>query len=143
MTTSTTNRSLRHRAPDASGPALVMGILNVTPDSFSDGGDYASADAAADRAAAMIREGAAIVDVGPESTRPGAEPVPANEQIRRAIPVIERVRSRFAEVCLSIDTSSSVVARAALAPTGSTTSPPCAATRRWQRWLPTPGRPWC
>jgi dihydropteroate synthase len=91
-----------------------MGVLNVTPDSFSDGDEYSRADAAIDRAAAMIREGAAIVDVGPESTRPEAEPVPPDEQIRRAVPVIERVRSRFADVCLSIDTSSSAVARAAL-----------------------------
>lgn len=91
-----------------------MGVVNVTPDSFSDGGEHFSAEAAADRAAAMIREGAAIVDVGSESTRPGAAPVPAEEQIRRAIPVIERVRKQFADVCLSIDTSSAAVARTAL-----------------------------
>jgi dihydropteroate synthase len=88
----------------------VMGIVNVTPDSFSDGGlhfDPAAAEAAARR---MIAEGAAIVDVGGESTRPGHEPVPLDEELRRVVPVLERLRG----VPVSIDTSKAEVARRAL-----------------------------
>ncbi|MFQ5590682.1 MAG: dihydropteroate synthase [Phycisphaerae bacterium] len=106
---------LRHRRVDLSThPPLVMGILNVTPDSFSDAGDhFAPADATA-RAREMISEGADIIDVGPESTRPGAEAVPSAEQIRRAVPVIEAIRSEFDAIPISIDTRSSRVAEAAL-----------------------------
>ena len=91
-----------------------MGILNVTPDSFSDGGDYLTSDDAVARAFEMIGEGAAIIDVGPESTRPGAEPVSAAEQIDRALPVIRAVRARNDRVALSIDTTLASVAAAAL-----------------------------
>jgi dihydropteroate synthase len=91
----------------------VMGVLNVTPDSFSDGGLYAGLDAAVARAERMVEEGAAIVDVGGESTRPGASPVSANEEIRRVVPVIERVASRMA-VPVSVDTSKPEVMRAAV-----------------------------
>ncbi len=79
-------------------------MLNVTPDSFSDGGRYASLDAAVARAERMVEEGAAIVDVGGESTRPGASPVSSDEEIRRVVPVIERLVSRVA-VPVSVDTS--------------------------------------
>ena len=91
-----------------------MGILNVTPDSFSDGGDYFDLDAAIARAQAMIAEGADIVDVGGESTRPGAEPTPEDEQLRRTIPVISAIRGRDPNVAISIDTRSAAVAQAAL-----------------------------
>lgn len=91
-----------------------MGILNVTPDSFSDGGDYFTPDAAVGHALTMIAEGAAIIDVGGESTRPGAEPTPAEEQMRRAIPVIRALRSHNQEIVISIDTRSAAVARAAI-----------------------------
>jgi dihydropteroate synthase len=91
-----------------------MGILNVTPDSFSDGGDYFEPDAAVARALTMIAEGADIVDVGGESTRPGAEPTPEDEQLRRTVPVIRAIRGRDPEVAISIDTRSAAVARAAL-----------------------------
>lgn len=93
----------------------VMGILNVTPDSFSDGGAFADRAAAVAHAARMIAEGAAIIDVGPESTRPGAEPVPADEQIRRAVPVVEAIRRAHPQVVISIDTRLAPVARAAIA----------------------------
>lgn len=93
---------------------LVMGILNVTPDSFSDGGAYGSVDAGVTRACAMVAEGARIIDVGPESTRPGSTPVPPDEQLRRAIPVIAGIRAVHPEIIVSIDTRSSVVARAAI-----------------------------
>ncbi len=93
----------------------VMGILNVTPDSFSDGGAFADRDAACAHAARMIAEGAAIIDVGPESTRPGAMEVPADEQIRRAVPVVEAIRAAHPRVVISIDTRLASVARAALA----------------------------
>jgi dihydropteroate synthase len=88
----------------------VMGIVNVTPDSFSDGGSYASAVDAADAARRMLADGAALVDVGGESTRPGAEPVSQEEELRRVVPVLEAL----AGVPLSIDTSRADVARRAI-----------------------------
>lgn len=93
----------------------IMGILNVTPDSFSDGGEFADAGGAIEAGLRMIEEGADIIDVGPESTRPASLPVPADEQIARAIPVIEGLRRRGAGVDISIDTRSAAVAEAALA----------------------------
>jgi dihydropteroate synthase len=99
--------------PDA--PPRIMGILNVTPDSFSDGGRYLDADLALRRAVEMIGEGADLIDIGGESTRPGALPVPAPEQERRVIPVIRRLReSLHTDTLISIDTTSSRVAEAAL-----------------------------
>jgi dihydropteroate synthase len=94
-------------------PALVMGVVNVTPDSCSDGGRFFDAAAAAEHAEALVREGADIVDVGGESTRPGATPVGEAEEIRRVIPVIERLAGRL-KVPISIDTMKPGVARAAL-----------------------------
>jgi dihydropteroate synthase len=88
-----------------------MGVLNVTPDSFSDGGDWVDPDRALRRARAMVREGARIIDVGGESTRPRSRPVPAAEEIRRVVPVIERLAAE--KVLVSIDTSKAAVARAA------------------------------
>ena len=93
---------------------LVMAILNVTPDSFSDGGKFTNPDAAVAQAEKMISEGADILDIGGESTRPGSSRVPAEEETSRVIPVIEAVVKRF-DVPVSIDTSKSEVARAALA----------------------------
>jgi dihydropteroate synthase len=96
---------------DVSGTA-VMGVLNVTPDSFHDGGEYDSNDAALERAERMIDAGADVIDVGGESTRPGADPVPADEEIDRVVPVIESLTSRGVPV--SVDTRKAVVADAAL-----------------------------
>lgn len=92
----------------------LMGVLNVTPDSFSDGGLHASPDAAVARGLELAQAGADLLDVGGESTRPGAAPVSADEELARVLPVIERLHARI-EVPLSIDTSKSAVARAALA----------------------------
>ncbi len=92
---------------------LVMGILNVTPDSFSDGGVHAAPGVAIDAAARMIDSGAEIIDVGGESTRPGSDPVSADDEMRRVLPVIEGIRSRW-DVPVSIDTTKASVARAAL-----------------------------
>ncbi len=92
----------------------VMGVLNVTPDSFSDGGDFFSTDAALERARRMVEEGAAIIDVGGESTRPGAQPVPLEEELRRVLPVIEALH-RSLPVPVSIDTRKPQVMRAAVA----------------------------
>jgi dihydropteroate synthase len=89
----------------------VMGVVNVTPDSFSDGGVHLDPDLAAAAAHRMVEEGAAIVDVGGESTRPGSDGVSAVEELRRVLPVLERLGG---EVPLSIDTSKTAVARAAL-----------------------------
>jgi dihydropteroate synthase len=94
-------------------PALVMGILNVTPDSFSDGGHFLQPDAALEQARQMVAEGAEIVDVGGESTRPNAERVSVDEELARVIPVIERL-ARELDVLISIDTQKPVVAEAAL-----------------------------
>ncbi len=92
-----------------------MGILNITPDSFSDGGLFIDPDRAIAQAEAMISAGADMIDIGGESTQPGAEPVSADEQIQRVIPVIERLRDRLAPSCqISIDTTSATVAAAAL-----------------------------
>jgi len=96
-----------------SGPSVV-GILNVTPDSFSDGGNYLDPDAAAWHAAAMLDAGAAIVDVGGESTRPGSEPVSQEEEIQRVVPVIERIIAARPEAVISMDTYRSGTAAAAL-----------------------------
>lgn len=92
----------------------VMGIVNVTPDSFSDGGKYASIDLAVEHALQLIAEGADILDIGGESTRPGAEPVSLQEELRRVIPVIEAL-SQVTAVPLSIDTYKPEVMRAAIA----------------------------
>jgi dihydropteroate synthase len=90
-----------------------MGILNVTPDSFSDGGKFIDANAAVTQALRMIEEGAEIIDVGGESTRPGAAEVAADEEMARVVPVIEKLRAR-SDIAISIDTSKAGVARAAL-----------------------------
>ncbi len=91
----------------------VMGILNVTPDSFSDGGKYNTLDSALKRAEQMLNEGADILDIGGESTKPGYIPVSAAEQIERVIPVIEKVKSNF-DIPISIDTYKEEVASAAV-----------------------------
>ncbi len=90
-----------------------MGILNVTPDSFSDGGDFMSVGRAVDRAARMVAEGAAIVDVGGESSRPGARPIAVAEELDRVVPVVEAICRRF-PVPVSVDTSKPQVMRAAV-----------------------------
>lgn len=92
---------------------VVMGVLNVTPDSFSDGGRHAGVEAALEHARAMVASGAGIIDVGGESTRPGAEPVPLQHELDRVIPVLERLRDEL-DVVLSIDTSKPEVMQAAL-----------------------------
>ena len=92
---------------------LVMGIVNVTPDSFSDEGRYADPDAAVAKGLELIRQGADILDIGGESTRPGALPVPLEEELRRVVPVIQAL-ARQTAVPLSVDTSKAEVARASL-----------------------------
>jgi dihydropteroate synthase len=113
--------------PEQSSPSYrVMGIVNVTPDSFSDGGDFLQADAAIAHARELLAEGADILDVGGESTRPGAEPVSAAEELRRVLPVLEGIATwevpaedtggrLAAKPLVSIDTSKALIARAALA----------------------------
>ena len=95
-------------------PTLLMGIVNVTPDSFSDGGLWLDPDAAVTHAHELVRQGADIIDVGGESTRPGAAPVPVAEELRRVLPVLERLCRELA-VPISIDTQKPEVARAGLA----------------------------
>src|SRR5918995_2251553 len=92
---------------------LIMGVLNVTPDSFSDGNQFLNFDKAITHAEQMIEEGADIIDIGGESTRPGGEPVTAQEEIQRVVPIIEELAKR-STVPISIDTTKSQVARAAL-----------------------------
>lgn len=103
----------RHRDLDLSSPQ-VMGILNVTPDSFSDGGRYTDPGSAFEHAVRMAAEGAAIIDVGAESSRPGAPAVGAAQQIERAVPVIRRMATEL-DVAISIDTSDPMVMEAAIA----------------------------
>jgi dihydropteroate synthase len=95
-------------------PFRVMGVLNVTPDSFSDGGQYLESGAAVAHGVELIEAGAAILDIGGESTRPGAEPVGAEEERRRVVPVISALAASGRDVALSIDTSKASVAAAAL-----------------------------
>ena len=98
---------------DMSGRTLIMGILNMTPDSFSDGGRYNAVDTALERACQLVQDGADIIDIGGESTRPGYEQIPAEEEIERVVPIIERL-AKEVEVPISIDTYKAEVARAAL-----------------------------
>ena len=93
---------------------LIMGILNVTPDSFSDGGRWAEPESAVARALEMLSEGADIIDVGGESTRPGHLPVPAGEEMRRVLPVIRAIRTAAPDAVISVDTQKAGVAEAAL-----------------------------
>ena len=101
------------RVFNVSRQGLVMGVLNVTPDSFSDGGNFFELEKAVEQGVRMAAEGADIIDIGGESTRPGAEPVAAKEELRRVIPVIEKLRAKI-DVPISIDTSKAEVARAAI-----------------------------
>lgn len=93
---------------------VIMGIVNVTPDSFSDGGSYANAQAAIDQALAMVEEGAEILDIGGESTRPGSDPVAVEEELRRVMPVLEGLRART-EARISVDTRKAEVMKRAAA----------------------------
>jgi dihydropteroate synthase len=93
---------------------VLVGIVNVTPDSFSDGGEFLDPAKAASHAATMLDEGAGIIDVGGESTRPGSDPVPQEEEARRVVPVIERILSMLPDAVVSIDTYRAVTAEAAL-----------------------------
>ena len=98
---------------DFASRTFLMGILNVTPDSFSDGGRYFDLDKAVDHARGLERDGADFLDVGGESSRPGAEPVTADEEIRRVVPVIKKL-SRELSIPISVDTTKSIVAQEAL-----------------------------
>src|SRR5215204_3265696 len=95
------------------GP-FIVGILNVTPDSFSDGGDFLDPEAAAEHAATMLDEGADVLDVGGESTRPGSDPVSQEEEIRRVVPVLERILAARPEAVISVDTYRADTATVAL-----------------------------
>jgi dihydropteroate synthase len=101
------------RVFDVSRHGLIMGVLNVTPDSFSNGGEFFTRDKAIERGLVLAREGADIIDVGGESTRPCSKPVVVEEELHRVIPVIENLRAKV-DVPLSIDTSKAEVARAAI-----------------------------
>ncbi len=104
---------LRDRTLFLDGPALVMGIVNVTPDSFSDGGQFATTESAVAQGLELVRQGADLLDVGGESTRPGSQPVSLEEELARVVPVVRELR-RQVNVPLSVDTSKAAVARAAL-----------------------------
>ncbi|MGB5102194.1 MAG: dihydropteroate synthase [Steroidobacteraceae bacterium] len=112
---------------DLAGP-VVMGIVNVTPDSFSDGGLHASVEAAVAHGLRLAEEGAAIIDVGGESTRPGSSPVSVGEEIGRVVPVIEQLAQRLA-VPVSVDTTKPEVMRAAVAAGATMINDVCALTR--------------
>lgn len=105
---------IRDRRLVASDLPLLMGILNVTPDSFSDGGEHDGVTAATAHAQQLITDGADIIDIGGESTRPGSEPVSLQEELKRTIPVIEAIRTT-SDIPISIDTTKAEVARQAIA----------------------------
>src|SRR5690349_19780695 len=113
MTVTQTQWQCGSRVLDLTAP-VVMGVLNVTPDSFSDGGRFVERASAVAHARRMIAEGAAIIDIGGESTRPGSAPADPGEELERVIPVIEAVRGE-SPVFISIDTSKPEVMRAAVA----------------------------
>src|SRR2546425_2232832 len=104
---------LRNRDVALESRCLVMGIVNVTPDSFSDGGRYLSTDIAIAHGLELVSQGADLLDIGGESTRPGSEPVSLEEELRRVVPVVRELAARC-DVPLSIDTSKAEVARQAL-----------------------------
>jgi dihydropteroate synthase len=110
----TARNTLRAGTLTAGPGPVVVGILNVTPDSFSDGGDFLNPEAAAEHAATMLDEGAEILDVGGESTRPGSDPVSQQEEIRRVVSVLERILSVRPEAVISVDTYRAGTATAAL-----------------------------
>jgi dihydropteroate synthase len=119
------------------GDFLLMGVVNVTPDSFSDGGRYLEPSAAVAHGVRLVGEGAAILDIGGESTRPGAGSVPAEEELGRVLPVIEGLAAKLepSGARLSIDTSKAAVARAALDAGASYAR--CRRTRATTTWCPT------
>ena len=102
------------RTLDLSRP-VVMGVVNVTPDSFSDGGRFLPAEAAVAHGVRLVEEGAVIVDIGGESTRPGAAPVSVEEELRRVVPVVEGLRKAVPQAVISVDTSKPEVIRQAIA----------------------------
>ena len=114
-------------------PALIMGIVNVTPDSFSDGGSFFSVEAAVAHALELVEQGADILDVGGESSRPGAEPVSEEEELRRVLPVMEKL-AEHTSVPLSIDSMKPAVARAALAAGASIVNDVAAARHGIEMW---------
>ena len=101
------------RSVDLSQNALIMGVLNVTPDSFSDGGEFFTSEKAIEHGSRMIADGARIIDVGGESTRPGAIPISAKEELARVVPVIAKLREKISAL-ISIDTTKAAVALGAL-----------------------------
>jgi dihydropteroate synthase len=111
---STKDSHLNKLLPDLGRRTLVMGILNVTPDSFSDGGNYSCLEGALRQADKLVAEGADILDIGGESSRPGAESVSVSEEQDRTIPVINEIKKKHPTIVISIDTSKSEVAEAAL-----------------------------
>ncbi len=104
----------KDRVLDPADHTLVMGILNVTPDSFSDGGRFLDPEVAVAHALRMVQDGADVIDVGGESTRPGSDPVPAEEELARVLPVIRRLAQVRPDLAISIDTRKPEVAEAAL-----------------------------
>src|SRR5690242_3796751 len=104
---------LRDRTLTPGDPPLVMGIVNVTPDSFSDGGHFLDTDAAVAHALRLVEQGADLLDIGGESSRPGAQPISLEEELARVIPVIRRIAGQTS-ISLSVDTCKAEVARQAL-----------------------------
>ena len=105
---------LARRTLALDGRTLIMGVLNVTPDSFSDGGQFYALERALAHAAEMHEAGADIIDIGGESTRPGGEGVTTEEELRRVVPIVERLRAELPDVIISVDTTKAEVARRAL-----------------------------
>tara|TARA_Y100001968_G_scaffold106079_3_gene95962 strand:+ start:2365 stop:3213 length:849 start_codon:yes stop_codon:yes gene_type:complete len=109
-----TKKSNNYLHEDLGNRTLLMGILNITPDSFSDGGLYLDPKIALNKAISLIEEGADVIDIGAQSTRPGARPISPEIELQRIIPVIKSIRSHLPEILISIDTFNSIVAEEAL-----------------------------
>ena len=99
---------------DQNSRTLIMGIINVTPDSFSDGGKFFTMESAYEQSLKLIKDGADIIDIGGESSRPGSKPITLEKELERTIPLVSKIRSNFPEVIISIDTTKSKVAEEAI-----------------------------
>jgi dihydropteroate synthase len=135
---------LKRREIQLGDRTLVMAVLNLTPDSFSDGGKYADPDRAFARAIELEEQGADMLDIGAESTRPGSARISAAEEMRRLIPVLKRLKDRLT-IPISVDTYKAEVAERALelGLTSSTIPPASPSNRNWRAWFRTTMPAWC
>ncbi len=114
MNNKVTSQNFSKWVHDQNSRTLIMGIINVTPDSFSDGGKFFTMESAYEQSLKLIKDGADIIDIGGESSRPGSKPITLEKELERTIPLVSKIRSNFPEVIISIDTTKSKVAEEAI-----------------------------